>query len=93
MLLKVTHLKISQKTDLVCEAKYNKAAEVEPDSAVVHFNKGNALYKQGEYAGALEYIPSVQISKAGFPKGAARDVPAGQPTHCDSSNRPVGCTM
>ena len=26
---------------------YERAAEAEPDSAVVIFNKGNALYKQG----------------------------------------------
>ena len=32
---------------------YNKAAEVEPDSAIVHFNKGNALYKQGQYDDAF----------------------------------------
>ena len=26
---------------------YDKAAEAEPDSAIVLFNKGNAMYKQG----------------------------------------------
>jgi len=32
---------------------YNKAAEAEPDSAVVLFNKGDAFYKQENYAEAL----------------------------------------
>ena len=32
---------------------YNKAAQAEPDSAVVLFNKGDALYKQGKFAEAF----------------------------------------
>ena len=32
---------------------YNKAAEMEPDSAIVLFNRGDALYRQEKYAEAL----------------------------------------
>lgn len=32
---------------------YEKAAESEPDSAIVLFNKGDALYKQGKFAEAI----------------------------------------
>ena len=33
--------------------QYNKAAEIDPDSAIILFNKGDALYKQGKFAEAL----------------------------------------
>jgi len=33
--------------------QYNKAAAIEPDSAIILFNKGDVLYKQGKFAEAL----------------------------------------
>ena len=34
--------------------QYSAAAESLPEAAEIHFNQGNALYKQQEYAKALE---------------------------------------
>ncbi|MFC1826880.1 tetratricopeptide repeat protein [Thermodesulfobacteriota bacterium] len=44
---------------------YNKAAEAEPDSAIVLFNKGNALYKQGEYADAFDVYEQGAVKAMG----------------------------
>ena len=40
---------------------YDKAAEAEPDSAIVLFNRGNAMYKQGEYADAFNVYEQAAV--------------------------------
>jgi len=61
-----------QKGDYVAsQKKYHEALEKVPESDIVHFNLGTAMYKEGEYRKAMDHFQKVYLSEDDELKGKA----------------------